>query len=102
SIDWSFNPTNPINHAWVFELNRHLWWDDLARQYAINPDLNGRYRDQLLFEMRSWINTSPLMDRPNGMSLSKWNNQPGSRWRTIEAGIRARDSWPTGFYTLKN
>jgi autotransporter-associated beta strand protein len=94
TINWSFNPTNPVNNEWPWQLNRHDWWDDLARQYQISPATNAAYLNEFLFELNDWITTSPVGDAAN--------NQAGSRWRTIEAGIRTLSTWPASFYRLKS
>jgi len=94
TINWSFNPTNPVNNEWPWQLNRHDWWDDLVRKYQINPTTNAVYLNEFLFELNDWITTSPVGDAVN--------NQAGSRWRTIEAGIRTLGAWPASFYRLKS
>ena len=91
TIDWSFNPTS--NPEWSWALNRHGWWDDLAQKYQTSPTANLVYLQQLLFELQDWISTSPT---PPARTYAE-----GSRWRTIEAGIRVMDSWPSAFYRVK-
>jgi hypothetical protein len=92
TLDWSFNPTT--NPEWTWQLNRHGWWDDLAQKYRSNPAANLNYLQQFLFELQDWISTSPTPPARD--------NAPGSRWRTIEAGIRIMDTWPSAFYRVKN
>ena len=92
TIDWSFNPTT--NPEWTWQLNRHNWWDDLAQKFQSNPAANLIYLQQLLYELQDWINTSPTPPARD--------NAPGSRWRTIEAGIRMMKSWPSAFYRVKS
>ena len=94
TTNWSVNPTNPVNNEWPWQLNRHDWWDDLARKYQISPAANTAYLDEFLFELNDWITTSPVGDAVN--------NQAGSRWRTIEAGIRTLGVWSDSFYRLKS
>ncbi len=94
TIDWSFNPTNPVNPEWTWQLNRHEVWDDLAQKYISNPSANSAYLNEFLFELNDWITTSPA---PNNSG-----NVLGSRWRTIETGIRLLEVWPGCFYRLKS
>ena len=94
TIDWSFNPTNPVNPEWTWQLNRHEVWDDLAQKYISAPAANSAYLNEFLFELNDWITTSP--------APSNSGNTSSARWRTIETGIRMLGVWPDCFYRLKS
>ncbi len=90
-IDWAFNPTTqpdskwPRNHEWTWQLNRHAEWTALAQAFYDTGD--EAYAQKLAEQIRSWIHDCPVpVERPD--------NGPSSRWRTIEAGIRAGIVWP--------
>ena len=88
-IDFLFDPTaihGPVNHEWVWQLNRHGYWGDMARAFAAGGD--GRYARQFNIQLRDWIART---DCP-----ADWN-APGSAWRTIETGLRLMGAWPVAF-----
>ena len=94
SINWSYNATSPINNEWTWQFNRHDWWDDLAQATQSNSGgLGTSYGNELVFEINDWIATS-------NVPVSGWNNA-GSRWRSIEAGLRTSSIWPSTFYRMK-
>ncbi|EPX61679.1 hypothetical protein D187_010298 [Cystobacter fuscus DSM 2262] len=95
AINWSYNPTSPVNNEWPWQLNRHAWWDDLAQAYKNNPSANEAYLKELLFELKDWITHSPA-------PATSSNGQAGSRWRTIEVGIRLGGVWPSAFFRVLN
>jgi hypothetical protein len=94
TIDWAFNPTTqpgsnwPRNHEWTWQLNRHSMWLALAQAYYATDD--EKYAREFGLELRSWVHDCPV-------PLDKAENVPFSRWRTIEAGIRAGSVWPEIF-----
>ena len=89
-IDFLFNPTvenPPLNHEWLWQLNRFNWWDHMARAYADTRDETyaRAFEEQLI----GWIGqTDPHPTDYNGA---------GSAWRTIEEGLRLMGSWQTAF-----
>ena len=91
TIDWSFNPTAqpdskwPVNKEWTWQLNRHPMWLALARAFYDTGD--EKYATELAAQVRAWVRDCPV-------PVEKANNGAGSRWRTIEAGIRAGSVWP--------
>ena len=89
-IDYLFNPTlenPPVNHEWLWQLNRFSWWEQMARAYADTRD--ERYARAFEEQLLSWIGqTDPHPTAYNGA---------GSAWRTIEAGLRLMGSWQTAF-----
>ena len=89
-IDWKANPTEPFDPEWTWQLGRHHWWPSLARAYWDAGD--EKYVKHLVWEMRSWVEDNRMPMRVN--------NRRGSRWRTIECGIRLAGSWPRTFFML--
>ena len=89
-IDFLFNPTEkdpPLNHEWLWQLNRFNWWDHMARAYADTRDET--YAAAFEKQLRHWIaETDPHPANYNGA---------GSAWRTIEEGLRLMGSWQTAF-----
>ena len=88
-IDFLYNPTlehPPVNHEWLWQLNRHNWWPVMADAYAGtgNETLAAAFDRQL----RHWIAETDLP--------ANWN-APGSAWRTIECGLRLLGSWQAAF-----
>ena len=94
SIDWSFNPTTqpdskwPRNHEWTWQFNRHTAWVSLARAFYETGE--EKYARELAVELKSWVRDCPV-------PVTQAANIPRSRWRTIEAGIRAGTMWPEIF-----
>jgi hypothetical protein len=94
-IDWAFNPTTqpdskwPRNHEWTWQLSRHHMWVDLGRAYYATGD--EKYAAEFAAQLKSWVRECP-------MPLKKADNRPFSRWRTIEAGIRAGSVWPEVYH----
>ena len=88
-FDFLFDPTairGPRNHEWLWQLNRHGYWANMARTYRATEDETyaAAFRDQLL----TWIAQTDIPEHWNG---------PGSAWRTIECGIRLMGSWQVTF-----
>jgi len=88
SIDWSINPTPNDYAEWTWQLSRHGAWVTLGRAYWATGD--ERYARAFVFQMNSWTTQNPVP--------SHSGNERGSRWRTIEAGIRAGSTWFEAFY----
>ena len=88
AIDWRANPTKPFDPEWTWQFGRHDWWPALGRAYWDTGD--EKYTREWLWELRSWIADNPLP--------LKVDNGVGSRWRTIECGIRLAGSWPDSFF----
>lgn len=87
-IDWTVNPTNPVNHEWVWQFSRHSFWVDLGRAYWAT--LDEKYAQEFVWQLQDWIKDCPVPQRVN--------NGVGSRWRTIECGIRMGQTWPNAFF----
>ena len=92
-IDYYFNPTlenGPVNHEWLYQLNRQYFWYDSSAAYRDTGD--ELYAKAFCTQMRKWIAQTKLTD--------PWNC-PGSAWRTIECGLRLSHSWPIAFDAFK-
>src|SRR5690606_12400574 len=83
-IDWAYNPTREpdspyaANNEWTWQFNRHHFWRSLGRTYRFLHD--ERYAQAFVEQMTDWVEKNPP---------PLWADQgAGSRWRTIEAGIR--------------
>ncbi len=93
-IDWAYDPTGktpdmPPNHEWVWQLNRMMFWEDLAGAYAATGD--ERYAETFVNHLRSWV-----AQTANIPTMDDW--RPGSAWRPIEAGLRMGNSWPMAYH----
>ena len=88
-IDFLFDPTaieGPLNHEWLWQLNRHGWWKTLAVAYTATG--NEKYAEAFRRQLLAWIAQTDIPENWNG---------PGSAWRTIECGIRLMGSWQVAF-----
>jgi len=94
-IDWAFNPTAqpdskwPVNHEWTWQLSRHPMWMDLGRAFYATG--NEKYAAEFVAQLKSWAHDCPVPEK-------KADNKAFSRWRTIEAGIRAGSIWPEVYH----
>jgi len=86
-IDWKANPTDPFNPEWTWQLGRFGWWSALGSAYWNTGD--EKYAKHFAWELRSWVHKN--------LKPRRVNNSVGSRWRTIECGIRLAGSWPRAF-----
>ncbi|MDD4872263.1 MAG: alginate lyase family protein [Kiritimatiellae bacterium] len=95
TIDWKFNPTTqpdskwPVNHEWTWQLSRHPMWIDLGRAFYATG--NEKYAMEFVAQLKSWTRDCPV-------PVKKADNKAFSRWRTIEAGIRAGSVWPEVYH----
>lgn len=88
-IDWSINPTKLKYREWTWQLSRHPFWRTLGRAYWATGD--EVYAKDFVFQMTDWVTDNPVPVNSSG-------NSAGSRWRTIETGIRMFSSWPDSFF----
>ncbi len=93
-IDFLFDPTSvrgPRNHEWLWQFNRHSYWEDMAFAYRGTGDETyaKAFEEQLLL----WIAQTEC-------PKEGWN-EPGSAWRTIECGIRLLGSWQSAFQIFR-
>jgi len=88
-IDWSINPTKLKYCEWTWQLSRHPFWSTLGRAYWDTGD--EVYAREFVAQITGWITDNPVPVHDSG-------NRTGSRWRTIEAGIRMFSSWPDCYF----
>ncbi len=88
-IDWSINPTKLQYREWTWQLSRHPMWVDLQQAYWATG--NETYAKEFNDQMIAWVEDNLVPKTSSG-------NVAGSRWRTIETGIRTLDAWPTCFF----
>ena len=88
-IDWSINPTKLKYSEWTWQLSRHPFWQTLGRAYWETGD--EVYAREFAAQITGWITSNPVPVNDSG-------NRAGSRWRTIETGIRMFSSWPECFF----
>ena len=94
NIDFLFNPTNikgPVNYEWLWQLNRHAFWRDMAGAYSETGD--EKYAKAFNRQLRRWILTAKCPEDYNGVV---------SAWRTIECGIRLLGAWQTAFEIFRH
>jgi len=88
-IDFLFDPTQlkgPRNHEWLWQFNRHNYWENMARAYVGTGD--EKYTLAFENQLLKWIAQTYIPE--------KWND-PGSAWRTIECGIRLLGFWQVAY-----
>ena len=93
-VDFLFNPTlihGPVNHEWLWGMNRHGCWINMARTYRATGD--SKYALAFEKQLLKWIAQTYIPENWNG---------PGSAWRTIECGLRLMGSWQVAFDGFKN
>jgi hypothetical protein len=96
-INWFLEPTEEaegvdFTREWQWCLNRQSWWPQFASAYAETGD--EKYAHRFESELRDWIASCP---RPAHRSEGSFPQA----WRTIEAGIRAGQTWPFVFETFR-
>ena len=112
-IDFNFDPTlinGPRNHEWLWQFNRHNYWQNMARAYVGEKDekLAEAFRRQLLTWIKDTYVPTDIENQEKGdentWTAAKKNepwNAPGSTWRTIECGIRLLRTWPMAYDGFK-
>jgi len=89
AIDWSINPMENQYAEWTWQLSRHPFWVALGKAYWATGD--EKYAKAFVFQMNSWV-------KQNLAPTDNAGNSRSSRWRTIETGIRAGQTWFQSFY----
>lgn len=80
-IDWTLDPIN--YREWPWQLNRHQDWVNLDRAYRRTGD--EKYAREFVSQLMDWLHKCPVPTDGDG----NWSHT----WRTIEAGIRAGQTW---------
>lgn len=90
-INWYHNETvngpTPYNREWQWQINRMSFWADMASAYRTTAD--EKYPQAWETQFMSFLAQCP----PPPVVA----NYEYSTWRTIEAAIRMRDSWPAAY-----
>lgn len=87
-IDWSADHSFDDYDEWVWQLNRHSCWVNLAEAYWETGD--EKYTKAFTRQINDWIDNCRI-------PLTGWNGK-GSVWRTLDAGLRMQGNWPNTFY----
>lgn len=88
-IDWHFNPTTDAAHdnEWSWSLYRFIYWQPLARAYAITGD--EKYPTEALYELRTFLKAWPLEDfLKDEDAYIAAHQYPSYPWRHIETAMR--------------
>ncbi len=93
-IDWMFNPTTGTSrdNEWSWSLYRHIYWQPLARAYAITGE--EKYVCEFVAQLKSfskaWSNGDYIHQFENYEKKFKF---PGHAWRNIETAMRMYTAW---------
>lgn len=95
-INWRYNATADTSRdsEWMWSLARHVFWQPLARAYALTKD--EKYACEFINQLKGFVKSWPV-EEYLGKVGSKGENTdmsfPGTAWRTIETGIRIYATW---------
>lgn len=92
-IQWSFNPTKDTSrdNEWSWSLFRHIYWQTLARAYALTGD--EKYTKEFLHQMKEFGRYWPAKPFMEDETFETKFKFPGHAWRTIETAMRVYTSW---------
>lgn len=92
-IDYLFNPTTETSrdNEWSWSLFRTIYWQPLARAYAVNKD--EKYFREFIHEMKQFNEVWPADKYIEDHTFEVKTPFPGHAWRTIESGIRIYTTW---------
>lgn len=92
-IDFTFNPTADTSrdNEWTWSLYRTIYWQPLARAYAITGD--EKYVKEFAKELKGFYEAWPAEAHIKNTEFELKTPFPGHAWRTIEAGIRIYTTW---------
>lgn len=92
-IDWSFNPTKETSrdNEWSWSLFRHIYWQPLARAYALTGD--EAYTREFLHQMKCFGVDWPVKPFMEDDAFETKFEFPGHAWRNIETAMRIYTSW---------
>lgn len=95
-IQWDLNPTEaegspiPYNPEWTWVFNRQRYWVALGRAWWETQD--PKYAETFVAQLTDWIRSNPVLEDTRRAKAH------GSRWRSIEAGIRMSETWPWAWH----
>lgn len=89
-VQWLHNPTENQYEEWTWQLNRHMDWQVLGEMYRRTG--NETFAEAFVRYFRSWYAQagSPGAEEEKDQKL----------WRTIEAGIRMKNTWPYALHSF--
>jgi hypothetical protein len=105
-IDWRVNATfrSSMDSEWLWSLARHIFWQPLARAYAITGD--EKYAREFASQLMGFVKSWPVDEFLGKIGIygEKTNKSfPGDAWRTLEAAIRIYAVWiPVMIYFRKS
>ncbi len=88
-VDWHFNPTTDAAHdnEWSWSLYRFIYWQPLARAYALTGD--EKYPLKALSLLKSFLQAWPLEDfLADEDAYIRAHQYPSYPWRHIETAMR--------------
>lgn len=88
TIDWTEDHSYDHYDEWVWHLNIHYCWVNLADAYWATGD--EKYAKAFVRQLNGWIDQC--------CTLSDYWNGVGSVWRPLDAGQRMNKNWPVLFY----
>ena len=87
-IDWTADHSYDHYNEWLWQLNIHYCWVNLAEAYWATGD--EKYSKAFVRQLNGWI------DQCSGL-IHNWNGV-SSMWRPLDAGQRMQRNWPILFY----
>lgn len=92
-IVWDYNPTAETSrdNEWTWSLYRTIFWQQLARAYAITGD--DRYVKEFTEQLKGFYEAWPAEKHIQNTEFEVRVPFPGHAWRTIESGIRIYTTW---------
>ena len=92
-IVWNYNPTADTSrdNEWTWSLYRTIYWQPLARAYALTGD--ERYVREFVSQFKGFYEFWPAKAHIENTEFELKTPFPGHAWRTIEAGIRIYTTW---------
>jgi len=94
-FDWTYNPVPPTDPSYSDEwtwcaISRMQFWRKLADAYWKTHD--EKYAQEWVKELFDFAAKEPLTDAGRGGQISLW--------RTLDASIRANETWPYAYYHM--
>lgn len=88
NIDWTEDHSYDHYNEWLWQLNIHYCWVNLADAYWATGD--EKYSRAFVHQLNGWIDQCSNL-------IYNWDGV-GSMWRPLDAGQRMQNNWPTLLY----